>query len=216
MRNMIVVSLNIGLPMKESFSGKEIITGICKQPATGPLQLGKLGFENDGVGDLKHHGGPDKAVCVYSRDHYAYWEKLLGTEMPEAAFGENLSVSGLHEDNICIGDIYEAGSALLQVSQPRQPCRTLASRYGRDDMIKLVRDSGLTGFYFRVLKAGSVMKGDFLKLNKRNDNLVTVAFANSIYHHRKTDCEGIDRVLNVDALSTSWRTSFLELKQACN
>ena len=216
MRNMIIVSLNIGLPIKESFSGKEIITGICKQSATGPLQLGKLGFENDGVGDLKHHGGLDKAVCVYSGDHYAYWENLLGITLPEAAFGENLTVSGLHEDEVCIGDIYEAGSALLQVSQPRQPCRTLAARYGRDDMIKLVRDSGFSGFYFRVLKAGSVMKGDFLELNKRDDNLVTVAFANSIYHHRKTDGKGIERMLGVDALSTSWRKSFLELKQACN
>jgi MOSC domain-containing protein YiiM len=147
-------------------------------------------------------------------DHYPYWENLLGIKLPVAAFGENLTVSGLREEDICIGDIYEAGSALLQVSQPRQPCRTLAARYGRDDMIKLVIDSGFTGFYFRVLKEGSVSKGDSLELRKRDDNLVTVAFANSIYHHRKTDCEGIGRVLAVDALSASWRKSFLELKQA--
>lgn len=213
---MIIESLNIGLPKKETFHGREMITGICKTPVSGPLNLTADGFEDDGVGDLKHHGGYDKAVCVYSLDHYPFWEKLLGIKLPGAAFGENLTVLGLHEDEVCIGDIYAAGSALLQVSQPRQPCRTLASRYGRDDMINLVRDSGLTGFYFRVLRAGRIKKGDKLQLKGKDNNLVTVAFANNIYHHRKTDCEGIERVLNVDALSASWRKSFLELKQACS
>ncbi len=212
---MLIESLNIGLPKKETFHGREFTTGICKTPVPGPLNLVANGFENDGVGDLQHHGGMDKAVCVYSRDHYSYWEALLGIKLPEAAFGENLTVSGLHEDAVCIGDIFEAGSALLQVSQPRQPCRTLAARYGRDDMIILVRDSGLTGLYFRVLRTGRVKKGDQLQLKEKDKNFVTVAFANSIYHHRKTDCEGIERVLSVDALSASWRKSFLELKQAC-
>lgn len=212
---MIIESLNIGLPKKETFHGREITTGICKTPLPGPLNLTAAGFENDGVGDLKHHGGPDKAVCVYSLDHYPYWEELLKIKLSEAAFGENLTVSGMREDEVCIGDIYETGSALLQVSQPRQPCRTLSARYERDDMIKLVRDSGLTGFYFRVLRTGSVKKGDQLRLQEKDKNVVTVAFANSIYHHRKTDCEGIERVLAVEALSASWRKSFLELKQAC-
>lgn len=212
---MIIESLNIGLPKIENFQGREIITGICKTPVSGPFDLSSAGFEGDGVGDLKHHGGMDKAVCVYSLDHYAYWEELLGITLPDAAFGENLTVSGLHEDGICIGDLYEAGSALLQVSQPRQPCRTLSARFNRDDMIKLVRDSGFTGFYFRVARAGRITKGDLLQLRQRDANLVTVAYANRIYHHLRTDCEGIERVLAVDALSASWRRSFLELKQAC-
>lgn len=212
---MIIESLNIGLPKNEIFHDKEIITGICKTPVFGPLSLTADGFENDGVGDLKHHGGEDKAVCVYSRDHYPYWEELLGIKLPRAAFGENLTVSGLREDEVCIGDRYEAGSALLQVSQPRQPCRTLSARFNRDDMIKLVRDSGFTGFYFRVTRAGRVTKGDQLQLKQRDANLVTVAYANSIYYYRRTDCEGIERVLAVKALSASWRRSFLELKQAC-
>ena len=213
---MIIESLNIGLPKKEVFYRREMTTGICKTATDLPLSLSASGFEGDGVGDLRHHGGTDKAVCVYSLDHYSYWEELLGIKLPESAFGENLTVSGLHEDEVCIGDIFEAGTALLQVSQPRQPCRTLSARYGRNDMVKLVRDSGLTGFYFRVLKEGSVGKGDRLELKKRDDNLVTIAFANSIYHHRKTDCEGIERVLAIEALSASWRKSFIELKQACS
>jgi len=212
---MIIESLNIGLPKIENFQGREIITGISKTPVSGPLDLSSAGFEGDGVGDLKHHGGADKAVCVYSLDHYPYWEGLLAITLPDAAFGENLTVSGLHEDEVCIGDLFEAGSALLQVSQPRQPCRTLSARFHREDMIKLVRDSGFTGFYFRVVRAGRVKKGDLLQLKKKDDNLVTVAYANRIYHHLRTDCEGIERVLAVDALSASWRRSFLELKQAC-
>ena len=212
---MIVVSLNIGLPKKERFSVREIITGICKQPATGPLHLGRLGFENDGVGDLKHHGGNDKAVCVYSQDHYPYWEDTLGMKLPVAAFGENLTVSHAGEDDICIGDIFQLGTALVQASQPRQPCSTLAARYGRDDLIKLVVDSGRTGFYFRVLEEGNVEKGAALILQERDPRAVTVSFANHTYHHDRKNCNAIEKVLAVPALSASWQKSFQELKEKC-
>lgn len=111
---MIIESLNIGLPKKEIFYGKEIVTGICKVPVTKPLILSKLGFEGDGVGDLKHHGGTDKAVCVYSIDHYPYWEDVLVIKLPPAAFGENLSVSNLKEDDVCIRDIFQIGSVLFR------------------------------------------------------------------------------------------------------
>jgi len=212
---MIVESLNIGLPKKENFYGKEIITGIRKQPVAGSLHLGKLGFENDGVGDLKHHGGDDKAVCVYSLDHYPYWEDALGIRLPVVAFGENLTVSSLHEDDICIGDIFQLGTAVVQVSQPRQPCRTLAARYGRDDLVKLVVDSGRTGFYFRVLEEGIAEKGAELIFKERDPRSVSVSFANHTYHHDRKNCAGIERVLAVPALSTSWQKSFQELKEKC-
>ncbi len=215
MNKMIVESLNIGLPKKEIFSGKEVITGICKKPASGPLKLKFSGFEGDGVGDLKHHGGSDKAVCVYSFDHYPYWEDTLGIKLPVAAFGENLTVSNLDEDDICIGDILQLGTALLQVSQPRQPCRTLAARYGRDDLIKLVVDSYYTGFYFRVLEEGIVEKGEELILAKRDSLHISVSFANHVYHHDRKNCNAIEKVLAVPALSASWQKSFRELKQKC-
>ena len=155
---MIIESLNIGKPIKEIFRDKEVTTGICKKPVSGPLNLKKLGFEGNGVADLKHHGGYDKAVCVYSTDHYLYWEEVLGIKLPVAAFGENLSVSGLHEDDVCIGDIFQLGTAIAQVSQPRQPCKTLAARYGRSDLVKMVVDTGRTGFYFKVLKLGTTFE----------------------------------------------------------
>jgi len=215
MTKMIIQSLNTGLPQKEIFHGREIITGICKQPVAGPLRLGRLGFERDGVGDLLHHGGVDKAVCVYSLEHYPYWEDVLGTKLPAAAFGENLTVSDLKEDDICIGDVFELGTALLQVSQPRQPCRTLAARYGRDDLVKLVADSGRTGFYFRVLKEGVVEKGAMLILKEKDPRKITISFANHIYHKDRKNCEGIEKVLAVPALSASWQKSFQELKATC-
>ncbi len=212
---MVVESLNTGLPKKEIFHGREIITGICKQPVTGPLRLDRSGFEGDGVGDTKHHGGSDKAVCVYSLKHYPYWEDVLGIKLPVAAFGENLTVSDLKEEDICIGDVFELGTALLQVSQPRQPCRTLAARYGRDDLVKLVADSGYTGFYFRVLKEGIVQKGARLILKEKEPLGITVSFASHTYHHNRKNCEAIEKVLAVPALSASWQKSFQELKATC-
>ncbi len=209
----VIEALNIGRPVKETFFGKEIVTGICKKAVGGPVHLGKTGFDGDGVGDLKHHGGPDKAVCVYITDHSAYWEKILGTVLPPAPFGENFSVSNLNEAAVCIGDIFRAGTAVVQISQPRQPCSTLAARFGRNDMVKLVVDSGRTGFYFRVLEEGVVESGNALVLREKDRHGITVSFANRIYHHDRRNREGIEKVLAVEALSGSWRESFLKLRE---
>ena len=215
MTEMIIESLNIKLPCKETFYEKTVTTGICKQPVDEEIFLGKLGFEGDGVADHKHHGGHDKAVCVYSLDHYPYWEQVLGMKMPVAAFGENFSVSNLKEDEVCIGDIFQVGTAIVQISQPRQPCNTLAARYGRSDFVKMVADSGRTGFYFKVLREGNVKRTDALLLMEKDPENVTVAFANRVYHHDRMNREGIEKVLAVTALSYSWTESFLALKKRC-
>jgi MOSC domain-containing protein YiiM len=210
---MIVKALNIGLPKRETFGRKEFLSGICKQPVAGAVFLSQQGFEGDGVADRRHHGGNDKAVCVYSLDHYPYWESRLGISMPAAAFGENLSVAGLHEDDVCIGDVYRIGTAEVQVSQPRQPCGTLAARYGREDLVKLVVDSGRTGFYFRVLREGEARSGDAITVVERDRGAVSITFANTVFHHNRKDREGILKVLAIPALSESWQRSFRELLQ---
>lgn len=215
MKQTFVESLNIGLPKKENFHGAEIVTGICKTPVSGPVRLRRTGFDGDGVGDVKHHGGPDKAICVYSTDHFAYWENVLGVSLPSAPFGENVSVGGLSEKDVCIGDIFFLGNAIVQVSQPRQPCKTLAARYGRTDMTRLVADAGFTGFYLRVLGEGVVETGSPFSLKENDRHGITVAFANRIFHHERENCEGIRKVLEVTALSRSWRRSFEELLQKC-
>jgi MOSC domain-containing protein YiiM len=210
---MAVQLLSIGLPKKEIFFGREMTTSICKKPVAGPCVLTRLGFEGDGVGDPTHHGGSDKAVCAYSIDHYPWWERVLGITMPPAAFGENLSVTGMREEDFCIGDIYRIGTTEVQVSQPRQPCMTLAARYGREDLVKLVVDSGRSGLYFKVLKEGRIQAGDEVTLIEGDARGVSVAFANQIYHHDRKNLEGIEKVLSVSALSASWRTSFHELRE---
>jgi MOSC domain-containing protein YiiM len=208
---VIIQSLNIGLPKQEFFQGKEFLTGICKKPVAGTVLLSKQGFAGDGVGDRKHHGGEDKAACAYSLDHYPYWRSVLGITMPEAAFGENLTVEGMQEAEVCIGDVYRIGTAEVQVSQPRQPCGTLAARFGKADFVKMVVDSGRTGFYFRVLAEGLVQAGDTISLVERDPRSVSIAFANHIFHHDRRDREGIKKVLSLPALSASWQRSFHEL-----
>jgi MOSC domain-containing protein YiiM len=212
---MIVKSLNIGLPQKELFHGKEITTGICKRPVSIALRLRKHGFDGDGVADTKNHGGVDKAVCVYSLDHYPYWEETLGIRLPPAAFGENLSVSNLAEDNVCLGDVFQLGTATVQITQPRQPCNTLAARYGRNDLVKLVIHSGFSGFYFRVLQEGIVEVGNPLILKDKHPQEVSVAFAHRIYHFDRKSREGIEAVLGVSALSESWQSSLQRLREKC-
>ena len=215
MFEMVVESLNIGLPKKEVFYGKEITTGMCKRPVSVPLRLKKRGFAGDGVADTKNHGGVDKAVCVYSLDHYPYWEETLGIRLPPAAFGENLSVSNLEEDTVCIGDVFQLGTATVQITQPRQPCNTLATRYGRNDLVKLVVTSGFTGFYFRVLQEGIVEVGNPLILKDKHPHEVSVAFANRMYHFDRKNREGIEAVLGVSALSKSWQSSLQRLREKC-
>lgn len=215
MLEMIVESLNVGLPKKEIFDGKPITTGICKKPVSGQVTLRALGFDGDGVADTKNHGGPDKAICVYSLDHYPFWEKTLGVRLPAAAFGENLSVSNLKEDDVCIGDIFLLGTATVQISQPRQPCTTLAARYGRNDLVKLVINSGFSGFYFRVLQEGEVRVGAPLVLVEKDPNLISVSFANNIFHHDRKNRQGIESVLTIPSLSESWQRSLQRLREKC-
>ena len=210
---MIIESLNIGRPQPENFHGKEWVTGICKQPVAGPLELTCTGFVGDGVADRRHHGGEDKAVCAYSFEHYPHWLEVLGGELPVAAFGENLTISGLVEEDLCIGDTFQVGRAIVQVSQPRQPCKTLAARYGRADFVKLVVATGKTGWYFRVLAEGMVMAGDQVLLLDKDPQRVTVAEANRIFHHDRKNLIGLERLLVVPALSGSWQRSLQELKE---
>jgi MOSC domain-containing protein YiiM len=213
---MVVESLNIGLPTKEVFHGKEITTGICKRPVSAPLRLRKLGFDGDGVADTRNHGGVDKAVCVYSLDHYPSWEETLGIQLPPAAFGENLSISNLQEANVCIGDVFQVGTAMVQITQPRQPCKTLAARYGRNDLVKLIVNSGFTGFYLRVLEEGLVETGASLLLKEREPHQISVAFANRIHHHDREYKDGIEKVLEVPALSRAWQLSLQKMRAKCS
>ncbi|WP_166240276.1 MOSC domain-containing protein [Paenibacillus turpanensis] len=203
-----MVSLNVGLPQSFAYQNKEVMSGIVKKPVAERVFLGTLHFEGDGQADLKHHGGKEKAVCVYPYEHYDFWEKELTLKLEHGAFGENLTTSGLVEEQVHIGDIYELGEAVVQVSQPRQPCFKLSMKYGIPELPVKVQETGYTGYYFRVLQEGYVGPGDRLVLRQKHPAEVSVSYANQIMHHDKHNIDGIKRILSVDALSESWRATF--------
>lgn len=203
-----LLSLNIGLPKEVIYGGKVIHTGINKKQVKEPVYLSFVKFNGDGQADLVHHGGVDKAVCVYTGDHYPYWEKELNQDLVYGAFGENITVSGMREEDVCIGDTFELGEAIVQVTQPRQPCFKLAKKYNIPKLPLYFQETGYTGFYFRVLKEGWVSSVDTLKKLQSDPKGVSVAFANRIMHKEKQNIEGVKRILEVNALSCSWRKSF--------
>lgn len=205
---MEVVSVNAGKPQSVTYQGKELSTGIFKQPVNGPVYLDWTQLEGDGQADLRYHGGPDKALCVYSADHYPHWENVLKQPLTPAAFGENITVRGLTEEAVCIGDIFQLGEAVVQVSQPRRPCFKLNVRYGRTDLVDLVQQTGFSGFYFRVLQPGLIGTDMPFRLLERQHAEVSVAFVNRIRYHDKGNRAAIERILAVKELSDSWRAAF--------
>ena len=205
-----LVSLNVGQPAPLAFRGGTVPSAIRKQPVAGPLRLGPTGLAGDAQADLRVHGGPDKAVCVYPTEHLAHWSARLGRRLAPAAFGENFSVAGLLEADACLGDVYRVGTVLVQVSQPRQPCYKLATRQGEPVFALWVQESGWTGFYFRCLEPGEVQAGDMITLVERPAPGCTVAEANRLLHRDKYDRAGLERLLAVAALSASLRRTFEE------
>lgn len=207
MKPIMIEAVNVGLPQAVPNGRKTVETGIFKHPANGPVYLGKLGFEGDGQADLKNHGGPDKAACVYSTDRFAFWEDGILPTLSPGAFGENLSISGAAEEDFCIGDIFAIGGAVVQLSQPRQPCFKLSVRYGVPELPAKVQETGYSGFYFRVLQEGEIQAGDRLILQDRHPAGMTVMRANEIKYKLKDDAEAIRSLLAVQELAEGWSGS---------
>lgn len=203
-----LVALNIGKPAKQAYQGREIETGIHKNPVQGRIYLASLNLDGDGQADLVHHGGVDKALCAYPYEHYAYWENDIGQTLTYGAFGENLTTKGLNEDEVCIGDIFQFGEAVIQVSQPRRPCFKVAARYNVPDFTLRIQNTGYTGFYFRVLEEGWVACDAPFHLLERHPAGVTVTFANQCKYHDKNNVQALQKILAVPELSASWRTGF--------
>ncbi len=181
-------------------------TGFFKEPVAGSVRLGRVNLAGDSQADLQNHGGPEKAVNVYPAEHYPYWERNLGlAALPCGAFGENFTTEGLLEADVCIGDVFEISHALVQLSQPRQPCWKLARRWRMKDLALRVQQSGRTGWYFRVLRQGHVQAGAKLLLTKRPHPEWTVAAANDVMHHRTHDVEAARALAACPALSVRWR-----------
>ena len=171
---MSLVSLQFGKPTAVATAGSaawwdgEWTSAIFKQPVQDAVWLGYLGLEGDGVADTKVHGGVDKSVCIYPAEHYPVWRSELNQPaLPFAAFGENFTTTGLLEDEVCVGDIFEIGEAVVQVSQPREPCWKPARRWQVKNLAARILETGRTGFYGRTLQPGPVQAGDSLRLQQR-------------------------------------------------
>ncbi|MGC3957133.1 MAG: MOSC domain-containing protein [Verrucomicrobiota bacterium] len=187
---------------------KSWTTGFYKRPVRGRVWLGYQGLRGDQQADRKYHGGADKAVCVYAGEHYPTWREMLKLpEIAHGAFGENFTVQGLLETGVCIGDIFQIGAARAQVSQPRQPCWKLARRWRIKDLTAQVEQNGRTGFYFRVLQHGWVEAGERFELLERPFPEWTIARANEVMHHRRSDFAAARTLASCPLLSASWKDS---------
>lgn len=203
---MIIRWLNVGTAQTADYRGNQVQSAIFKQPVSGPLYLSKMQFAGDQQADMVHHGGPDKAVCVYPYTHYPYWERELDRMLAPSAFGENLTVEGLTEETVCIGDRYQIGDATVQVAQPRIPCYKLSMKHGVPDLDRRVIDAGYTGFYLRVLTEGHVAPGDRWVLLSRPENAPTIAEVNRVLHHDKENLEAARAQVDAEGLAEVWRT----------
>lgn len=184
------------------------LSGIDKQPRDGAIELSATGFSGDHQGDLKRHGGVDKAVHHYPRDHYRAWMGEIGSipllQQP-GAFGENLSTLGLTESDVAVGDRFRVGDALLEVSQGRQPCWKLNRRFRLPDMARRLQQSGRTGWYYRVIEGGPVSAGDRMHLVERRHPEWTIA---RLWHFLYIDTlnrDALEEIANLAILPSSWR-----------
>jgi len=180
-------------------------TGFFKRPIDAAVFAGPTGLDGDGQADLIHHGGIDKAVLAYSADHYPEWRRDLGmTGMPHGAFGENLTIAGLSEESVCIGDVFGIGAARFEVSQPRQPCWKLARRWRLHELPAMVVRNGRSGWYLRVLETGRIEKQMPVTLIERPNPEWPVARANQILHHQTSDQDLTLQLAGVPRLASSW------------
>ncbi len=208
MRNSKDIELKnftIGLPQKMKYGNdQEIDTGICKQTIEEAF-LTKEGFRGDGVADLRYHGGPDRAVCVYPFEHYLLWEKEFKKPLPSSTFGENLTVTNMLEKDVCIGDIFRLGDAVIQITQGRIPCSTITKRTNNPSLLKRMVQTGYTGYLCRVLEEGMVRKNSKILLLESHPKQVSILYGNEVYFHNQKDVEGIKRLLDVQELANEWQ-----------
>jgi len=182
-------------------------TGMFKKPVLKPLFLTKTGLLDDEVADTKNHGGPDKALFAYPIAHYTYFKEMEDLPMEYGGMGENLAVLEMDELSVCIGDRYKYGEAIIEVSQPRQPCWKPARRYQRKDLALKIQESGKTGWYFRVIEEGLVSAECDLHLLERLHPEWSIAACNDVMHVQKGNLPLVDELVHCESLAESWKKS---------
>lgn len=209
---MELLSINTGIARTHEYEGHTIRTAIFKHQRVGPVVLTKLGVEGDEQADPRYHGGHDKAVFVYPHEHYEFWaQELRRAELDLGTFGENLTVQGLLENEICIGDRLKVGDAILEVSQPRTPCSKLALRLAAPEAPRIFSQTGRCGFYARVVEPGTIEAGMPITRVARGSVGITVSLTQSVVAKRGASPADIAHVLSEAALSAAWRADIAKI-----
>src|SRR5271156_1847363 len=204
-----LLSVNVGLPKDIDWRAKTVHTGIWKAPVQGRRTVRRLNIDGDGQGDLEGHGGEHRAVMVYQIDSYRYWERYFGRKFPTyGQFGENLTVDGLPDNELCIGDRYQIGGALFEVTQPRVTCYRVGIRMDDPLMASLLVAHHRPGFYFRVLEEGEVGAGDEIVKVAEGPERLTVAAIDALLYLPGPAKAELERALRIPALSPGWESSF--------
>jgi ferredoxin-NADP reductase/MOSC domain-containing protein YiiM len=210
-----LLSVNVGLPRDIEWKGRTVHTGIWKNPVHGRCRVGRLNLDGDGQGDLAGHGGEQRAIFVYQIESYRYWqEQLKRSDFVYGQFSENFTLEGLPDDAVCIGDRYQIGTAIFEITQPRVTCYRVGIRMNEPRMPALLTSTGRPGFYFRVLLEGEVGAGDeIVKVGEAKERM-TVAEINALLYSPNHARDRLDRALRIEALSPGWRSSFEALLQS--
>ena len=204
-----LLSVNVGLPREVEWKGRIVSSAIWKYPVQGRCRVRRLNLDGDGQADLAGHGGENRAVFVYQIESYRYWqEQLSRSDFIHGQFGENFTVTGLPDDAVCIGDRFQIGSAIFEVSQPRVTCYRVGIRMNEPRMPALLTGSGRPGFYFRVLQEGDVGAGDEITKVGEASERMTVAEINALLYSPSHPRELLERALRIEALPSGWRWSF--------
>jgi ferredoxin-NADP reductase/MOSC domain-containing protein YiiM len=210
-----LVSVNVGMPRDVAWQGKTVFTGVFKEPVTGPRHVGKLNIEGDGQGDLAGHGGEQRAVFVYQLESYRYWQQELGRDdFVHGQFGENFTIEGPSDQEVCIGDRYRIGTAVFEVTQPRVTCYRVGIRLNDPRIPALLVSHRRPGFYFRVIEEGEVEAGDEIVKLASGPEAMTVSEIDGLLYLPGHPRQQLARALRIPGLSPGWQESFRALLEA--
>ena len=205
-------SIQVGRPQTypDGPQGRPWTSAVVKHPVDGPITVNESGLAGDDQADKRHHGGIEKAVLAYSADHYPAWRgELRMRDLLFGAFAENLTLAGIGEDNVCIGDTWTIGSVHFQVSQPRQPCWKIARRWKQPNLVKRIIENGRSGWYLRVLRAGEIDLNQSCCLLERPYPEWTISRANTLMYSRTSTRAEMLELISLDLLSSTWKKDLM-------